>query len=188
LVGIDVGGDSLGEGHEAGLRSPLADALMLAAWRQLSDEFPCLWGMFGYGSDGELTLPEIDRALSRVAAHGGLLGAWGMTPAVATELRHVIAHVHTEASAIAVDCAAGTYGKKAIREGTRYVDLSPVCIVTFYLSPRILYDHVATLARVLRDAPTLEAASMLLSDLGVRSEYAFEQEMFQRGVRHYDQT
>ena len=35
LVGLDVGGDSLAEGHEPGLRSPLADSIMLAAFAEL---------------------------------------------------------------------------------------------------------------------------------------------------------
>src|SRR5919199_7019985 len=47
LVGVDVGGDSLAEGHEPGLRSPVADAMMLAAFSQLADDIPCLWGVFG---------------------------------------------------------------------------------------------------------------------------------------------
>ena len=188
LVGIDVGSDSLAAGHEPGLRSPLADAMMLAAFYQLSAEFPCLWGVFGYGSDAELTIPEIDHALSVVAQHGGLLGTWGMTPAIAAELRRTITHVRTEASAIAVDCAAGATGVKTIRNGTRAVALSPVCTVTFYLSPRVLYEHVAALARLVVDAPSLAAASTILTNRGVRTEYAFEQEMLRRGVRRYDQT
>jgi hypothetical protein len=188
LVGIDVGGDSLAAGHEPGLRSPLADAMMLAALHQLSAEFPCLWGVFGYGSDAELTIQEIDHALSVVAQHGGLLGAWGMTPAITAELRHAITEVRTEASAIAVDCAEGATGIKTIRDNTRSVMLSPVCTVTFYLSPRILYNHVALLASAVVDAPSLEGASAVLSALGVRTEYAFEQEMLRRGAQRYNQT
>jgi hypothetical protein len=188
LVGIDVGGDSLGAGGEPGLRSPLADAVMLAALHQLSAVFPCLWGVFGYGSDAELTIQEINVALSTVAQHGGLLGAWGMTPAVTAELQRVIARVRTEASAIAVECAQGASGTRSIRDGTRTVALSPVCTVTFYLAPRVVYEHVAALARAIADAPSLEAASTVLCDLGIRTEYAFEQEMQRRGVRRYDQA
>jgi hypothetical protein len=188
LVGVDVGGDSLASGHEAGLRSPLADAIMLAALYELSDTIPCLWGVFGYGSDAELTIAEIDAALSTAARHSGLLGAWGMTPAVAAEMQHVIANVRTEASAIAVACAAGETGVKTIRNGTRTVDLSPVCTITFYLSPRVLYDHVAALARAVHQATSLEAASSIICDLGIRSEYAFEQEMQRRGIQRYDQA
>jgi hypothetical protein len=186
LVGIDVGGDSLATGHEPGLRSPLADAMMLAALHRLEAEFTCLWGVFGYGSDAELTPAEIDHALSTVAQHRGLLGAWGMTPSVASELQRVITHVRTEASAIAVACAHGASGSSTIRDGTRTVLLSPVCTVTFYLAPGVLFEHVATLARAVTDAPSLQAASMVLTNLGVRSEYAFEQEMHQRGIHRYD--
>jgi hypothetical protein len=188
LVGIDVGGDSLAMGDEPGLRSPLADAMMLAAFHQLEEEFTCLWGVFGYGSDAELTPREIDRALSLIARQGGLLGAWGMTPAVTIELRRVIASVHTEASAVAVECAQGAYGTMSIRDGTRTVELSPVCTVTFYLSPGVVFEHVATLARAVSAAPSLEAANTILCNLGIRTEYAFEKEMFQQGVQRYDQA
>jgi hypothetical protein len=111
-----------------------------------------------------------------------------MTPAVAAELRHVIAHVRTEASAVAVDCAQGACGTQSIRDGTRTVELSPVCIITFYLSPRVLYEHVADLARAISSAPSLAAANTILCNLGVRTEYEFEQEMLRRGVRRYDQA
>ena len=75
LVGLDVGGDSLAQGHEAGLRSPLADSVMLAAFAEMEKRGRrTLWGVFGYGSDGELTVDEIELALSRIAAAGGLLG------------------------------------------------------------------------------------------------------------------
>ncbi len=186
LVGVDVGGDSLAAGGEPGLRSPLADALMLAAFRQLAAEVPCLWGVVGYGSDGELTAREIDRALSIVAQHGGLLGAWGMTPAVVAEMERVIAQVPTEASALAVACARGALGTRYIRDGTRAVELSPVGAVTFYLDPRVVYTHVARLAQALADAPTLAAASARLEAQNLPSEYAFEREMLRRGVRRYD--
>ena len=185
LVGIDVGGDSLATGSEPGLRSPLADAIMLAALHQLQDDYACVWGVFGYGSDAELTPQEIDQALSTVAAHGGLLGAWGMTPAITAELQRVISHVRTEASAIAVACAQGAFGTQTIRGGTRTVPLSPVCTVTFYLSPGILFKHVATLAQAVCHATSLQAASSLIENLGVRSEYAFEQAMWARGAQHY---
>ena len=69
LVGLDVGGDSLAQGHEPGLRSPLADSIMLAAFAELEKRgHRTMWGVFGYGSDGELTVDEIELALSKLAA------------------------------------------------------------------------------------------------------------------------
>src|SRR6266540_5418003 len=51
LVGVDVGGDSLAQGNEPGLRSPLADSIMLAAYAELERQgHRTLWAVFGYGS------------------------------------------------------------------------------------------------------------------------------------------
>jgi hypothetical protein len=185
LVGIDVGGDSLARGDEPGLRSPVADAIMLAAFDTLAAERPCLWGVIGYGSDAELTPREIDRALAEVARHGGLLGAWGLTPAVAAELQRVVQHARTEASAVLLEAFAGALGERWIRDGTRRLELSPVCTVTFYVDPRVLYAHVAAIARLVADAPSLAEASARVVARGWPSEYALELEMAARGRRSY---
>ncbi len=51
------------DGREPGLRSPLADSIMLAAWAELERRgWRTIWGVFGYGSDGELTVDEIEGA------------------------------------------------------------------------------------------------------------------------------
>src|SRR5262247_173496 len=97
LVGLDVGGDSLAQGNEFGLRSPLADSITLAAYAELEKRgYRTLWAVFGYGSDGELTVDEIELSLNKLAAAGGLLGAWSLTPKIAAELETVIAAVPTE--------------------------------------------------------------------------------------------
>src|SRR5574341_483456 len=91
LVGLDVGGDSLAQGYEPGLRSPLADSIMIAAYAELEKAgHRTLWGVFGYGSDGELTVDEIELALSNLAAADGLLGGWSLTPRIAAELEEVV--------------------------------------------------------------------------------------------------
>ena len=129
LVGIDVGGDSLAQGGEAGLRSPLADAVMLAAFTEMEKRgHAALWGVFGYGSDGELTTDEIERALAQVAAAGGLLGAWALTPQVVSELEDVVEKVPTEASAVPLRCARGAWGEGSIRYDERRVRLTPVSL------------------------------------------------------------
>ena len=120
LVGIDVGGDSLAEGTEPGLRSPLADSIMLAAFAELEKRgHRMLWGVFGYGSDGELTVDEIEAALSKLAGAGGLLGAWSLTPKTAAELEEAIKTVPTEASAIPVQGFRGASGEDKIRGGSQ---------------------------------------------------------------------
>jgi len=177
LVGIDVGGDSLAEGHESGLRSPLADSIMLAAFAELEKHGrPALWGVFGYGSDGELSMGEIERALSRIGAAGGMLGAWALTPAVATELARIIETVPTEASAIPVECFRGAWGERKIRGGERTVKLTPLTTLTFFMAPAVVFETLSAPARAVRASASLEQANDSLHELGIKTELDLERE------------
>ncbi len=179
LVGIDVGGDSLAEGGEPMLRSPLADSVMLAAYSELEQRGQrTLWGVFGYGSDGELTVDEIEIALSKVAKSGGLLGSWGLTPKVVTELEEVIRHVQTEASAIPVECGRGAWGEKKIRQDQRSVKLTPLTTLTFFLSPTIVLQTLSRPAQALRNSVSLEEANEALHAMGLKTELDLERERF----------
>jgi hypothetical protein len=179
LVGIDVGGDSLAEGGEPMLRSPLADSVMLAAYSELEQRGQrTLWGVFGYGSDGELTVDEIELALSKVAKSGGLLGSWGLTQKVVTELEEVIRHVQTEASAIPVECLRGAWGEKKIRLDQRSVKLTPLTTLTFFLSPTIVLQTLSRPAQALRHSVSLEEANKALHAMGLKTELDLERERF----------
>jgi hypothetical protein len=181
LVGVDVGGDSLAEGSEPGLRSPLADSIMLAAYAELEKlGQPTLWSFFGYGSDGELTVEEIERALSKVAGAGGLLGAWGLTAKIAAELEQVIQTVKTEASAIPVDCARGAWGETGIRQDQRRVKLTPLTTLTFFLSSSILYETLSRPARAVAGSSSLEEANEALHSIGIKTELDLERERYRR--------
>src|SRR5215469_12173059 len=152
LVGLDVGGDSLAQGNEPGLRSPLADSIMLAAYAELERRGRrTLWGVFGYGSDGELTVDEIELALSRIGAAGGLLGGWSLTPQIAAELERLIQTVPTEASAIPLQCLRGGWGERKIRVGERSVKLTPLTALTFFVSTTILFEKLSAPARAVRE-------------------------------------
>jgi hypothetical protein len=179
LVGLDVGGDSLAEGHEAGLRSPLADSIVLAAFAAMERRGArTLWGVFGYGSDGELSVDEIELALSKLAAAGGLLGCWSLTPKVAAELEEVIKTVPTEASAIPVLCFRGAYGEHKIRGGLRRVALTPLTTLIFFLSATILFDTLAKPAQALLGSSSLEQANDALHALGIRTELDYERDIY----------
>ncbi|HXG21263.1 MAG TPA: DUF1152 domain-containing protein [Methylomirabilota bacterium] len=179
LVGIDVGGDSLAYGNEPGLRSPLADAVMLATFVELEKKgYNTLWGVFGYGSDGELTVDEIEHALAKVAAAGGLLGAWALTPQVVSELEDVIEKVPTEASAVPLRCARGAWGSGSIRYDERRVKLTPLTTLTFYLTPSAVFNMVARPARAVAGAHSLEEANDALHRLSIKSELDVERERF----------
>jgi hypothetical protein len=178
LVGVDVGGDSLAQGHEPGLRSPLADSIMLAAFAELDAAGTrTLWAFWGYGSDAELTDAELEGALSTLAAAGGLLGAWGLTSRLVTELERIVREIPTEASAIPVECAYGATGLKTIRQGSATVRLSPLATLTFFLSAPILFRELSRPARAVRASRCLDEANEALHALGLRTELDFEREV-----------
>jgi hypothetical protein len=177
LLFVDVGGDVLAQGHEPGLRSPLCDAVMLAAGARLVDAgHTVLLGIFGAGCDAELTPDEVLARLAKVAAAGGLCGARGLTGPVADRLEEAIRHVPTEASAQAVRAFRGASGATMIRGGSRSIELSTLASVTFYLDLTAALHAAAPLAQAVADADSLEAANDALNRIGVRTELDLERD------------
>jgi hypothetical protein len=177
LVLVDVGGDVIAHGDEPGLRSPLADAVMLAAGGRLSTSGqPVLLGIFGIGCDAELTPDEVLARLASVAAAGGLCGARGLTGPVAERLEAAMQLVRTEASAQAVRAFRGAAGTSKIRGGTRSVELTSVASITFYLDVDITIKTVGRLARAVDGAGSLEEANTALNELKVATELDYERD------------
>jgi hypothetical protein len=182
LVGLDVGGDSLAQGDEPGLRSPLADSVMLAAYAELEKRgHRTLWGVFGYGSDGELTVDEIELALCKLAKAGAWLGTCSLTPNIAAELDEVIKTVPTEASAIPVKCFRGAWGESKIRSGQRSVKMTPLSALTFFLSTTKLFETLSRPAQAVRQSSSLEAANDALHAIGIKTELDLEREKYRTG-------
>jgi hypothetical protein len=189
IVFLDVGGDALAHGEEAGLASPLCDSLMLAAAARLAgaagDGAPpeVLGAVFGVGCDGELTVAEVLERISEVAAAGGFAGARGLTASVAARLDEAVEAVPTEASAQALRCFRGETGTATIRQGRRTVELSPVGALTFYVDVAAAVRSAARLAAAVMDARDVDHANELLHALGVRTELDYERDALHT-VRH----
>jgi hypothetical protein len=171
VVGVDAGGDALARGHEPGIRSPIADAIGVATLDALST--PSMLGVYGWGSDGELTQSELEGALAAVADRGGLLGAWGLTPQTVSALEGLLETVETEASRLPVEAARGGLGKRTIRDGTRTLHLTAASTVTYYLDPGAVAAVSDPVARV-GDAESLDAAHRALRDADYVTELAIE--------------
>jgi hypothetical protein len=177
VVFVDVGGDVLAQGDEPGLRSPLCDALMLAAAGMLDAAgHPVLLGIFGTGCDSELTTAEVLERISWVAAAGGLCGARGLTEPVARRLEESLQYVPTEASAQAIRAFRGGAGTATIRGGRRTFELTSLAAQTWFLQVDATIAAVGRLARALADAPGLEEANRALNALGVRTELDLERD------------
>ncbi len=181
LVFVDVGGDVIAAGNEPGLRSPLCDAVMLAAAAHLVRAGrSVLLGIFGIGCDAELTSAEVLERIALVAAAGGLCGARGLTAPVADAVEAAIRLVPTEASAQAVRAFRGASGITTIRGGRRSFELSTVASVTFYLDVMRSIEAAGPLAAAVMDAGSLEEANDALHARGVRTELDLERDVAER--------
>lgn len=177
FVFVDVGGDVLASGEEPGLRSPLSDAIMLAAADRLRvGGRTVIAGIFGIGCDAELTPAEVLERIATVAAAGGLLGARGLTAPVADRVEEAVRRVPTEASAQAVQAFRGRVGEVSIRGGDRILELSPAAAVTFYLDVGVMMSARGRLAQAVNTAKSLEEANDALHAIGVRTELDLERE------------
>ena len=176
VVGIDVGGDMLAQGDEPGLMSPLADAVMTAALYYVDREMPTLMGVFGYGSDGELTQDELERSMKVLAREGGILGSWGITHDALRRLESMIAAIPTEASRMPVLYAKGEFEDTTIRSGRRNISLSMSCTVTYYFSTEVVFEKLSKLPRCVCGCRSLEEANEALHSIGVHTELDIERE------------
>jgi hypothetical protein len=177
VVLLDVGGDVLAHGDEAGLASPLADAVLLAAAPALRGAgLEVVLAVFGAGCDGELRPAEVAERLAEVAAAGGDLGTWRPDAGTLEALEAGVGAVRTEASMMALRCARGERGTVPIREGRRTVELTALGGELRLLDPEAALRSAARLAALVQDAPDLAAADALLRARGVRTELQYEQE------------
>jgi hypothetical protein len=112
---IDVGGDALAKGDEPGLRSPLADAMVLAACAGL--DVPSSIVVAGPGLDGELSEDEVIEAAGETPDR--VLGAADVAP-----FAHVLDWHPTESTALLAASANGLRGRVEVRDGRLSVDLT----------------------------------------------------------------
>ena len=170
VVLTDVGGDVLAHGDEAGLGSPLADAICLAAAPLLAERaITVLGAIFGAGCDGELTPGEVLERLAEVAAAGGHLGSWGPGSAELDRLEAAVAQIPTEASTMGLRCARGLLGSAPIREGRRTVQLTSIGGLVFFFDPPAALRSAARCARLVADTTSLDEANEIL--LGARHRH-----------------
>jgi len=175
VVLTDVGGDVLAHGDEAGLGSPLADAVCLAAAPLLVDRGSAVLGaLFGAGCDGELTPVEVAERLAEVAAAGGHFGVWGPGSVELERLEAAVAEIPTEASTMGLRCARGGLGSVAIRDGRRTVQLTSSGGLLYFFDPLAAFRSAARCAQLVAGAESLGEANDILLGHGIVTELDWE--------------
>jgi hypothetical protein len=148
---VDVGGDSLARGDEDGLRSPLADAMVLAACAGL--DVPSSIVVAGPGLDGELTQAQV-------------LAATGREPDLVLDAGDVTAFAHvldwhpTESTALLAAAAHGLRGLVEIRDGRMTVPLTDRSAHVYRLALATVLQR-SRVASALVDSSSLDEAEAI---------------------------
>lgn len=180
IVGIDVGGDAVAIGTEKGLMSPLADSVMVSSLYSMRSEIKTVMGIFGFGSDGELSIDELEYIFKIISGYGGVIGSWGITSETLKLMQEVVSVVPTEASRAPVEYALGMFENSTIRSGTRQLNLNLCSTSTYYLDVGVVYEKISRTSRAVAGAKDLEDAHEKLKSIGIRTELDIERENFEK--------
>ncbi len=168
IVGVDAGGDAISVGFESGVRSPLADAMCVAALAKLNG----VVAVTGFGSDGELRMEELLLNISEILRKGGMLGCSSMSREDYELMKKVTEDVATEASMIPVLAYEGELGLKKLRKG-RTALISPLCTLVFYFKAQSVFE-INEAAKIVEKAESFREANDKLHRAGILTEYDFE--------------
>jgi len=174
--GVDVGGDILAEESMDSLRSPLADALMLAAlyelWRDASV------AIVGIGVDGELPRDIWEKI---VAQHFQAEYVKDVLILSYSEIRKAASlfdrrALDSEATAIVVRAYCGLRGNVLIRDAGSIVKVDFSTLPVMVYRAEDIYTRINMLPKVLSKSTSLEQASRIVEEHGYLSELRYEQD------------
>lgn len=169
---VDVGGDVLTDGSDAGLRSPLADQLVLAACAATG--LPARLVVAAAGIDGEVPAAIV---LERLRA----AGAERLPDLIAEDLsavRDVFSWHPSEASGLLAAATLGLRGRVEVRDAGDHVDLTEETVRLHRVDIATVLPTVP--AAHLLGASSLDEASRVMEEVTGMSEIRYETAKAQR--------
>ncbi|WP_432974338.1 DUF1152 domain-containing protein [Dactylosporangium sp. CA-233914] len=173
VVASDIGSDTFFSGEEPNpAKTAFVDFLSLGVLLGA----PCarVFGLGGYGLDGELLEQDLERNIGRVAAAGGYLGAIGVTQRDVIELEAAIASYADPVGVLVPVAARGGFGWHQVATGSPWgtpVRVSPLAAVTLFFDPEVMVAEVCRVVEQLAKTATVaEAEDLFESLLGVVPE------------------
>jgi hypothetical protein len=174
---LDVGGDAIARGDEPSLRSPLADALSLAATTRLDSPVEVM--VAGPGLDGELREADV----LHVIGHRPLVR---LSAADVEPFKDTLDWHPSEATALLAAAARGIRGRVEIRDTGLTVDLTDNSPGVYALPIVAVLDH-NRLATALADTRTLTQAEQATREQCGFTEIDHERAKRQRSESPRDQ-
>ena len=158
FVGVDIGSDSFHDGKEAvPAKTSMVDFMSLGAMAQMP--CPVVYGVAGYGCDGEMQLEELDHRVSRVMKAGGYLGAHGITQADVADMAKASEIYPDPVEPMSYKAAQGKFGFKNVWThgpwGT-VVKVTPLAAVILFFDPVAMIENCSTGVKVLQSTASLQ--------------------------------
>ncbi len=169
LISIDVGSDSFYNGDQVRpAQSALVDFLVLSALLQIRR--PVMFGLAGYGLDGELALEELEENVALVMRHNGFLGAYGLEPDDVTLMLKACEAYPDPIEYLIPRAALGEFGLRRIRTASPWgtiIRVTPLAAMILFFDPAVVVEHASKGAASLMQTSSLsEAESLYFDTLG----------------------
>ena len=169
VVAVDIGSDSFHDGNEViRAQTSLVDFIGLAALTQL--DVPVVYGLAGYGSDGEMQLEELDERVARVMKGGGYLGAIGLTHRDVDEMLAACALYPDPIEHYSALAARGEFGFKRVQTASPWgssVKITPLAATVLIFDPRVMVREACVGVELLKATTSLaEAEEIYANALG----------------------
>jgi hypothetical protein len=169
FVGVDIGSDSFHNGQEIQpAYTSLVDFISLGAMVQL--DIPVIYGVSGYGCDGEMQLEELEERVAVVMREGGFLGAMGLSQKDVSAMMLAAETCPDPIEHLAPRAAMGDFGWKRLDVGSPWgtpARVTPLASVMLFFDPHTMVEHVSRGVSALLETQSLaEAEDIYRDELG----------------------
>lgn len=166
VIGVDVGSDTFHNGAEVvPAKTSLVDFLSLGA--MLALDCPIVYGVAGYGGDGEMMLEELDDRVATVMRAGGYLGAHGVTQTDVRMMEAAGERYPDPVEPVTWKAAKGEFGWMNVWThgpwGTP-VKVTPLGSVILFFDPATMAAVNSRGILVLKETSSLEEAEAIFRD------------------------
>jgi hypothetical protein len=167
VMSCDVGSDSFFNGREPHpAHTCLVDFMSLGVLTGLRG--PTVFGLGGYGCDGELLPEDLERNVGVALRHGGFLGAFGVTQRDAVDMEAAFALYHDPIGTLVLRALKGEFGWTTVRTTGPWghpVRVTPLATVTLFFDPHVLAEHVCVAVPQLAEAQSIEEAEVMYEEI-----------------------
>lgn len=178
---VDAGGDILAKGNEPGLKSPLADSIVLAGAHKLKPKTSLI--ISALSLDGELKKEYLLALLNKLSTDNAASFKGRLNSGIAARYLPIFRWLPSEVTGLACLSAMGYKGLAEIRGQGYTVELDEESAAICMIEPEAAFKF-NTLAQVIENENSLKEADRIIKKLTGRSELEYEQKKAAKRFTH----